>query len=388
MGFVFPVILAMMACIVLFRRHGGYTWWTLVRQNRYAAVSAVLPTIVFSQVWLAFDNYCRFGQWLVNPNFFRLNNDGLQGSVANLCRYLTESIHLTRPVDLIFKHATHISIVSSIEKIFRFLMDSVFDSLGAAVPFTVQWAPHESYSWFGPFGFMLILPAIIISAIRGPRRLKAVALAILSYLYALCFIASWTPKNVAYFTVFFACGGFFASFLLPPWRFTRTGRTRLQVACALLLFYICLFNVTKPVISFPSGFASLIEYDLKTAVKIIYRNNIWTRTNWGMDRNVPAEEIFGDKRVEQCARGIPAGSSVGIIYDDLSKLYPFMMALHHAEPTSIRLANTDGSFSKNFKYLIYIDAAPSDTPDKMIEHFSWIAYSGGSLFNGAFYYRP
>ena len=42
---------------------------------------------------------------------------------------------------------------------------------------------------------------------------------------AVCLIAAWHPANVRYFSIFFACTGFMTAYLLPPWRFTTTGKT-------------------------------------------------------------------------------------------------------------------------------------------------------------------
>ena len=111
--------------------------------------------------------------------------------------------------------------------------------LGAAAPFSVSWAPGAAGAWFGPLGFFLVLPAVAYALVRGPRRLKAVAVAMAGYVYIVTLAVAWAPGNARYFTVLFACCGFMTAFFLPPWRFSSGGKRRLQVIGALLLFYGC-----------------------------------------------------------------------------------------------------------------------------------------------------
>ena len=93
----------------------------------------------------------------------------------------------------------------------------------------LAWAAGTDLSWFGPFAFFLILPAILYAAFKAPRRLKAVAVALLGYCYLMILIPAWIPGNARLFTIFFATGGYFVAFLLPPWRLSRRQRSLLQI---------------------------------------------------------------------------------------------------------------------------------------------------------------
>jgi hypothetical protein len=95
-------------------------------------------------------------------------------------------------------------------------------------------------SWFGPLAFFLVQPAVVTALFRGPRRLKAVALALFVYVYLVCLIPEWHPGNSVFFSFFYAQAGFFTAFLLPPWRLGRRAKRGLQVICLLILVHSCL----------------------------------------------------------------------------------------------------------------------------------------------------
>jgi hypothetical protein len=88
--------------------------------------------------------------------------------------------------------------------------------------------------WFGPAGFLLVLPALVYALQRAPRRLKSTAAAMLAYFLAIALILAWRPQNVRQLTMFFTGSGFLIAFFLPPWRINRRGRLVLQ------LFSICM----------------------------------------------------------------------------------------------------------------------------------------------------
>ncbi len=239
MCFVFPVILVFLSCVLLFRRHGVITWWTLITSHRWAAVSALGPAVIFSQCWLFLYNALHYGTWIGSSTCFPRNTDGLQGSLANFVRYLLESVHLTRPVDLVCQWMMGFSLTGMLNGIYDLFIMPIFGNRGAAVPFEISWMSAEIF-WFGPFGFLLVMPAVFYALVRGHRRIKAIAIALIGYLYIITLIFAWMPGNARFFTIFYACGGFCIAFLLPPWRFTRMGKQVFQMVSVLLLFYACL----------------------------------------------------------------------------------------------------------------------------------------------------
>ncbi len=246
--FILPSIFIILAVIVLFRRHGARVWWQLILRHKIAAGSLVVPVMVFSQAWLFAHNIVKGENWVGAPNFtaFAYNHDGIQGAFANLVRYLFQSVDLTRPTDSLWQFFSGTPFTNLLLKFYAATALPLFGNLGASVPFILSSAPDEMLAWFGPAGFILVLPACVYAVIRGPRRLKATAIAMAVYLYTLCLIVAWHPSNVRYFSVFFACSGFFTAFFLPPWRLTTTGKNILQFVAILLLIYATVVSGHRP----------------------------------------------------------------------------------------------------------------------------------------------
>jgi len=245
LGFLFPIILTLLACVLLFRRHGALAWWKLIIGCRwYTLVIVILPLIIFSQCWLFGYNQWVHGQWLefAGEDIFTLNADGITGALANMMRYLMESAHFTHPAEQLCRYVFGCSPSDSLMGFYQFVIKPYFGNQGAASAFSLAWTPDIRLSWFGPFGFLLVMPALFYALIRGPRRLKAIAIALIGYFYIIALIPAWRPENVRFFTLLFACSGYFSAFFLPPWRLTRARQRILQIAGLLLLGYACWSN--------------------------------------------------------------------------------------------------------------------------------------------------
>ncbi len=236
---VLPCVLLATAVLVLYRRHGAITWRFLVRQNIGAVLTAMLPALVFSQVLIFGTNVLHGKNWVGSEPGTALvfNADGLMGWAGNLVRYALQSIHLTLPVEHFFQWVFGFSWIGLLQGIYDHLLDPLFNHRGLAAPFVISWRPDAVHSWFGPLAVLLILPALGYALMRGPRRLKSVALALLVYVALIGLIAAWMPQNARFFTTFFVCAGFLTAFLLPPWRMTRRRRWTLQAVCILILLY-------------------------------------------------------------------------------------------------------------------------------------------------------
>ena len=155
-------------------------------------------------------------------------------------RYLLESIHLTQLIERVSQWVFDLSPVAWFQRVHDGPMASLFADQGAVEPFKIIWVTGTDLSWFGPFAFLLILPAVLYAAFKAPRRLKAVAVALLGYFYLMTLIPAWRPGNARLFTIFYATGGFFVAFLLPPWRLSRRQRSLLQMLNGVLFFYAIL----------------------------------------------------------------------------------------------------------------------------------------------------
>ncbi len=154
-----------------------------------------------------------------------------------------ESAHFTLQAEQLCRHVFGFSLTVTLMRFYQLAIEPYFGNHGAASAFVLAWTPNARLSWFGPFGFLLVLPALFYALIRGPRRLKAIAIALIGYFYMIALIPAWRPENVRFFTLLFACSGYFSAFLLPPWRLTRARKSILHIACLLLLGYACWSNV-------------------------------------------------------------------------------------------------------------------------------------------------
>ncbi len=237
--FALPAVLSLSSAVMLHRRHGLATWTFLLRSHPAWASAAAVPALVFSQA----------PTWSLSPGGLSTawavaqNPDGPLGALGNLGRYLIAAVHLPAPADDLCAWMFGFRITGLLRWIHQAVVIPVAGARGTAVPFEVAWRVDPQFGWFGPFAVALILPAILFSLVRGHRRLKTLAVALLGYAYIIILALSWTPENVRLFTPFFACGGFFAASVLPPWRFTRGRRRFLQGACLLLLFHGILARV-------------------------------------------------------------------------------------------------------------------------------------------------
>ncbi|MCP4106105.1 MAG: hypothetical protein GY749_11290, partial [Desulfobacteraceae bacterium] len=237
MCFIFPAILMALSCVLLFRRHGAEIWRTMIIGKPWISVTALLPALIFSQCWLFLYNIRHYGRWIGLSAGIPKNIHGLQGSLANFMRYMAESIHVTLPVDIVCEWMLNFSVTDAVNRIYTLF--SFFGSQGAGFPFEISHVPGTDL-WFGPFGFLLVLPAVFFALFRGHRRIKAMAVALVGYLYIVTLVFAWMPGNARFLTVFYMCGGVCTAFLLPPWRFTRVGKQVIQVIGALLFFYVCM----------------------------------------------------------------------------------------------------------------------------------------------------
>lgn len=234
-GGIFPLILVLLSGVLLYRRHGGALWKLMVIDNWPILLAASIPAIIFWRTWHLFS--AKIVQ----------HSDGLAGAGANLLRYLFQSAHFTLPMDRLFEWMFDFRITGFLNGLYKKTVSPLLGGAGAAVPFDLVWFPAADTTWFGPFGFLLILPALLFGLFRGHRRLKAIAVALAGYVWIIGLTASWERTNGAFFTIFFVCAGVEAAFLLPPWRLTRRGRRWIQALCLLLFFYSLFSLWSKPV---------------------------------------------------------------------------------------------------------------------------------------------
>ncbi len=283
--FAFPAVAAVLSCMVLFPRHGAAYWVHLISSRKRNWILPMPAILLFSQGWVFLINVLNGAPWVGSTPPFHMppSTGGLIGAVDNLFRYLIESAELPRPIEILFREFTGWSPLVWMEHIYHLVVSWVPSDPEACIPFHLTWFPDERLSWFGPLGFLLVLPSVVYGLFRGPRRLKTTMLGLSAYFLLIALVGEWHPENVSYFSVFFACGAFSTAFLLPPWRLTERRRALFKVLCFLLLFYACLCNSAKPVVGMRplgSSVRALLRGDLKASgqnLDAAWRQSIWYR---------------------------------------------------------------------------------------------------------------
>ncbi len=232
-GIAYPVILVGLSLLVLFRRHGGRIWWHLIRERPLAAWLALGPVCVFSQLFQMISGEDAQAAHVVS------NADGIVGGIANLARYVHESLHLPPALDGLIAHLFGLSPDAVLNTLYKVVLLPLFGQQGAAETFAGANLQGPANAWFGPLGWFLVVPAWLMAMIRGPRRLKAVAVSLAGYVYLAGLIPAWVQGNARLFTVFFVGAGYMTAYMLPPWHITVPRRRFIQVLCLLTMVYAC-----------------------------------------------------------------------------------------------------------------------------------------------------
>lgn len=228
-----PILLGL-SCVILFRRHGIIAWKSILQKNRLS-LFAIVPAIIFSQSWLFLSNYVNKASLPGPFSSISFNPDGIQGALANFIRYMFESFNSAAPIELFFDKVFKWSMTENLQSLYDFFIIPFLGESGAIQVFHLPWRSGGMFS-FGPVGFFLVFPALVYALLKGPRRLKSVAIAFWVYFYLASLIMAWAPGNAKFFEIFYVCSGFTIAFFLPPWRFTKTKQRIFQAAGCLLLF--------------------------------------------------------------------------------------------------------------------------------------------------------
>ncbi|MFW5640383.1 MAG: hypothetical protein ACOC0H_04380 [Thermodesulfobacteriota bacterium] len=233
-GWIFPIILLLLAIVLLIRRHGARFWRGFILARPLGLGLAIVSALIFS-------GGLRYGR----PDFtepgtrpvYQENQDGLIGAAGNLTRYFFESADPIPPLDYLWKWTMGVRLSEQFQSGYDRFLKPWVGTRGAAEPFVLTRYQNRDVAWFGPFAFLLILPAVGYALFRGHRRIKAVAVALTGYLYVITLMLAWKAGNGKFLIPFFTCGGFLVASLLPPWRVSSSTKRLLRVGGLLLFFY-------------------------------------------------------------------------------------------------------------------------------------------------------
>ncbi|HLP60584.1 MAG TPA: glycosyltransferase family 39 protein [Candidatus Deferrimicrobium sp.] len=164
--------------------------------------SALLPLgLLVCMVLFYGNNIKQFGGiWgekeLVKSN---QNNDGILGGVLNAGRYLVQSAEI--PVKYGYK-------INELHD--RFLQghkNAGMRNRQGKIDLADKTFLSEDYTWYGPLGFFLVIPAIIFAIFFAKGYIRIVGLTLLLYFIIISFQLAWMPWNSRFFATFFAGSG-------------------------------------------------------------------------------------------------------------------------------------------------------------------------------------
>jgi hypothetical protein len=225
-------VMALLLMVVMIRRHGWLMWRELMTASPLSGALALFTALGLAQIPAFALNLSHahplFGMSVV------FDNDGIIGAAANLVRYLFISVDPTETVQRMMVWLLGLDLNHLLMVVYNALVLPVFGHAGADAPFAPVFS-GGGHMGFGPFALLLVLPAMIHALMRGPRRLKALSVAWMGYLYLAALVVAWQPGSLSVLTPLYAANGFVVAFSLPPWRLRRRGMRILQGAFVLLM---------------------------------------------------------------------------------------------------------------------------------------------------------
>lgn len=216
-------------------------------------------------------NFKRFGNIWGEAGQVELhqNQDGFAGATVNMARYIAQATDI--PILFGYKlNEIHDKLLGSHRVIAMRHKAQPVDL--AAKPFI-----SEDYSWYGPLGFLLALPAVLLCIFIGRDYIRLLALTLASFFAILSYKIAWMPWNNRFFAIFFAASGLCIAYVYQRYLSRNTIIRKIPrgiiVAVALYcLISAVLLNDNKP--SIPRyGSANLLVNTYKLAARTIRHGN-------------------------------------------------------------------------------------------------------------------
>jgi hypothetical protein len=229
--YAMPAVLAGLSLLVLGRRYDIRLWPQAIKRHPLAIVAVTGMVLVFSQVLIVGANLSAGQSWIgeVPPDIILLQKDGLGGAAANMARYILQSVHFPELFDSFTRWAFGFSGLSGLKLFYQSAVEPLAGGKGAAALFELSWDAENGGGWFGPVGFLFVMPSLLHAFLSGPHRLKTTALALWCYWVLIALTVAWQPSAVRLMTPFFVGAGFTMAFFMTPWRLGRRRRLILQL---------------------------------------------------------------------------------------------------------------------------------------------------------------
>lgn len=346
--------------ILFIKKYELLTFIQLIFKNFIYLPILLVPAVIVSQIWLFIHNYFIWGNWAGPVDFvmFYQQSDGIKGCLANLVRYFFQSLDLSQLADFWSQRFLNLRISHELYKIYEILFNPFFGNAGIIQPisfngivqsisFNIEWHLDEDLSWFGPWGFLIVTPAVIWTAIKGNQSLKAASLTLLGCFLIICYQIVWMPWNNRFFSLFFASSSLCVAYFLNTFFHKKICIIFLRYTSILILLVTCIFNNTKPLL--PLEFKSFD--DINNYVK---NESIWAKTNFGNNRLYYAEQYFGDSRLTQFPHLVHPGSKIAMVTDPNTWVYHYFLCNPQVKFTSVKLSALKATADK-FDYILCLN---------------------------------
>jgi Dolichyl-phosphate-mannose-protein mannosyltransferase len=308
---------------LLLKKYGIRSFTKLIISNWKYFLAVIVASIILSQIWLVIHNYIIVGNF---AGYAAVNKqtEGFKGGIANLVRTLFNSVDLLQPTDIIFRAIFKVKLSSLISNLYNLSLDPIFGDAGCfrspiylplCHPLTLLWKPQEDESWYGPFGFMLIIPAVLYVAITGRKSLRAYCLTLIAYVCLFSYVVNYASFN-RFLLPFFAASGVPVAYILDLYFKKNAIHSLIRYLSILFLFYACLFNLHKPL---------LTTHNLADIPRSLAHENIWIKTRFGLNRAYYAENNQRDFLVNRFSKYVPSGSKVALITSPFTKIYHYLL---------------------------------------------------------------
>ncbi|MFB2891511.1 hypothetical protein ACE1CI_01055 [Aerosakkonemataceae cyanobacterium BLCC-F50] len=372
----FGVPFCILFSILLLQKYPFRDGKHLIFSNWRILIPFGVPVLIFSQFWLFIHNIYVWGSWSGTREFNELTKqtDGLTGALANIVRYIFHSIDVLEIGNAIARRLIGLSFTEFLQKIYDSFIYPVFgnaatnDTFG---PFRLSWWSHEDMAWFGPFGFLIVIPAILYSTIKGQKFLRASSLTLLTYVFILCYTLTWTPFHNRYLSIFFGASGGCVAYFIQIFSKKMILLILVKYISIMILFFACSVNAAKPFITLDKSFTNS-NINAINLPYVIFKNSIWGKTNLGTNRLYYAEAFFGDSRVQESMKLLPRGSRVALVADSTTWVYNYLLQNPQVEFIPVQQRELESKAS-NFEYILCLDVQCDFNQAKLNKAILWTA---------------
>ncbi|MDJ0901077.1 MAG: glycosyltransferase family 39 protein [Xenococcus sp. MO_188.B8] len=338
-AFAFPFICCFF--LLVLKKYSFLHLSSIIQKNKLKFCLILLPISIFLPILTYLHSHSQFGTWSGPIRMVETfqHADGLKGALANLVRYLFQSmdfLELSNSIPIIGEE----NISQILLKVYNIIFDPLFDQNGVIgqngvqqhFNYSIDFMIHEDRSWFGPLGFLIVIPSIFYCLIKGNLFLSGLALNLLIYSFIVSYKIVWMPPNNRFFTLFFASSGVLVAYVLQQLKLKHIVLKIITLLSIFILIYAATFNTNKPF------------------------KSIWSQTKFGTNRTYYSD-IADYPNVNIISQFIPNNSEVALVTGFNTWVYYYL--LYNSNIRIIPFNDRDPNLVQNlskFDYIFYLDS--------------------------------